>query len=166
MMQMQNEAIGCNNLATSSGNVAGSRTGANISMSSFGVDGIQLVCNGQIMGTVGALKQATLLPTPTSSSGGSAATPMPTSSSVASAAPLTCMDVKTMYKTQRCCDKTAAQQASQIFQWSTMSTPRRLSDAKDELKSALDTVQAEHGKESARRLAAELIKIMETFTIK
>jgi len=73
-----------------------------------------------------------------------------------------------MYQVQKCCDAT---KASQVFQWSAASAGspnatagRRLSDVRDEIKGFLSMVQAEEGEESARQHAAQLVKIVETFT--
>jgi len=70
-----------------------------------------------------------------------------------------------MYQVQKCCDAT---KASQVFQWSAGSpnatAGRRLSDVRDEIKGFLSMVQAEEGEESARQHAAQLVKIVETFT--
>merc|ERR1712137_959772 len=88
-------------------------------------------------------------------------------------APLTCLDVKKMYQAQKCCDTS---KASQAFQWSVASAGstvakaesadakagRRLADMKDKIRGLLSMTKAEEGEESARQLAAQLVKFAET----
>lgn len=106
--------------------------------------------------------------------------PVSTSSPTMSSSPLTCLDVKRMYQEQKCCeDSSLPFRWSPSFTSSTQSTSfiasgqgtakdRRLSDIPDiqnNIENVLSMVQAENGKESAREVALELIKLAETFTV-
>jgi len=80
-----------------------------------------------------------------------------------------------MYQAQKCCDTS---KASQAFQWSVASAGstvakaesadakagRRLADMKDKIRGLLSMTKAEEGEESARQLAAQLVKFAETVT--